>query len=273
MSVALIAGRRERVFDHVGDHGHRVLEHFAAFHPQMADGLGRGRAAVDIELGACGGRRSADAWSGCRGRCIGPGCSWASSTTAPAPSPNSTQVVRSFQSRMREKVSAPITSARLCEPRAQQAVGDGERIDKARAHRLQVEGRALGDAERGLHRRPRSPGRCGRASRCRRTIRSIDCGIDAGMGERGLRRLGAEIRGEFIVGAAIWRSRMPVRCTIHSSVVSTVLRQLGIGQNARRKIAAAAQNDGTHQCHEVVRSPPARRPALGARASQIEGHR
>ncbi len=40
----------------------------------------------------------------------------ASSTIAPAPSPNSTQVVRSVQSRMREKVSAPITNARLCEP-------------------------------------------------------------------------------------------------------------------------------------------------------------
>jgi hypothetical protein len=35
----------------------------------------------------------------------------ACSTTAPAPSPNSTQVLRSFQSRMREKTSAPITSA------------------------------------------------------------------------------------------------------------------------------------------------------------------
>jgi hypothetical protein len=32
-------------------------------------------------------------------------------TIAPAPSPNRTQLVRSFQSRMREKVSAPITSA------------------------------------------------------------------------------------------------------------------------------------------------------------------
>jgi acetyl-CoA carboxylase carboxyl transferase subunit beta len=38
------------------------------------------------------------------------------SRTAPAPSPNSTQVVRSSQSRMREKVSAPITSARRCWP-------------------------------------------------------------------------------------------------------------------------------------------------------------
>ena len=42
-----------------------------------------------------------------------PGCGCASRTSAPAPSPNSTQVVRSFQSRMREKVSAPITNARL----------------------------------------------------------------------------------------------------------------------------------------------------------------
>ena len=33
------------------------------------------------------------------------------STTAPAPSPNSTQVVRSSQSRIRLNVSAPITSA------------------------------------------------------------------------------------------------------------------------------------------------------------------
>ena len=37
----------------------------------------------------------------------------ASSTTAPAPSPNSTQVARSVMSRIRLKVSAPITSTRL----------------------------------------------------------------------------------------------------------------------------------------------------------------
>ena len=45
-----------------------------------------------------------------------PSLAAASSTIAPAPSPNSTQVVRSVQSSRREKVSAPITSARLCEP-------------------------------------------------------------------------------------------------------------------------------------------------------------
>jgi hypothetical protein len=45
-----------------------------------------------------------------------PGSSEASSTTAPAPSPNSTQVVRSLKSRMRENTSAPITSARRAVP-------------------------------------------------------------------------------------------------------------------------------------------------------------
>jgi len=44
------------------------------------------------------------AWlpSACRWVDRMPGVSLAESTTAPAPSPNSTQVVRSFQSRMRE---------------------------------------------------------------------------------------------------------------------------------------------------------------------------
>ena len=45
-----------------------------------------------------------------------PGVSEASSTTAPAPSPNNTQVVRSLKSRMRLKTSAPITRARLAAP-------------------------------------------------------------------------------------------------------------------------------------------------------------
>ena len=40
-----------------------------------------------------------------------PGDSLASRTTAPAPSPNSTQVVRSEKSRIREKTSEPMTSA------------------------------------------------------------------------------------------------------------------------------------------------------------------
>ncbi|CFN71770.1 Uncharacterised protein [Bordetella pertussis] len=54
--------------------------------------------------------------SACRCAARMPGSSAALSTTAPAPSPNSTQVPRSFQSRMREKTSAPITSAQRARP-------------------------------------------------------------------------------------------------------------------------------------------------------------
>ena len=46
------AGSRglKRVNDHVGDHADRVLEHLAAFHPEVANGLSRGRTAVDIQF-------------------------------------------------------------------------------------------------------------------------------------------------------------------------------------------------------------------------------
>ena len=65
------------------------------------------------------------------------------STIAPAPSPNSTQVVRSFQSSMRDMVSAPITRHGLRLAGADEIVGDRKRVDEARAHRLHVEGRAV----------------------------------------------------------------------------------------------------------------------------------
>ena len=54
--------------------------------------------------------------SACKSLAKIPGVSDASSTTAPAPSPNSTQVVRSEKSKMREKTSAPTTSALLAAP-------------------------------------------------------------------------------------------------------------------------------------------------------------
>ena len=119
---------------------------------------------------ACRGsaRRSADARSGRRDRRRCPRPPAASSTMAPAPSPKSTQVVRSFQSRMREKVSAPITRARLCEPECEELVGRRDRVDEAGADRLQVEGGAVVHAEAGLDHASRSTGRCSPASRWRR---------------------------------------------------------------------------------------------------------
>ena len=67
---------------------------------------------------------------------------------------------------MREKVSAPITSARLNAPVSQQTIRGREREHEAGAHRLQIEGRATGDAEPGLHRhRGRRKGVVGRRGR------------------------------------------------------------------------------------------------------------
>ena len=74
----------------------------------------------------------------------------ASSTTAPAPSPNSTQVVRSFQSMMRENTSAPITSARRCLAETIIASATASAVDEAAADCLHVEGSAAGNSEPGL---------------------------------------------------------------------------------------------------------------------------
>jgi hypothetical protein len=80
-----------------------------------------------------------------------PGASEASSTTAPAPSPKSTQVPRSFQSRMRENTSAPTTSARLWLPELDELLGGGQRIGETRAYRLQIKGcPPVADAQLGL---------------------------------------------------------------------------------------------------------------------------
>ena len=134
-----------------------------------------------------GGRRSAAARSGCRDPRACPAASCASSTTAPAPSPNSTQVPRSVQSSMRENVSAPITSAREKAPELQKRVGRRQAIDEAGAHRLQIEGGAMGDAELGLHRN-----RARRESIVRRRGRQHDevdrLRIDTRVRERGAAR-------------------------------------------------------------------------------------
>src|SRR5438045_311205 len=83
-------------------------------------------------------------------RAFFPSAGAARRTTAPAPSPNSTQVPRSCQSRIRENVSAPITKAVRAWP-VRKSASAVERIDEPCAHRLHVEGGAPGRAELGLH--------------------------------------------------------------------------------------------------------------------------
>ena len=74
--------------------------------------------------------------------------------------------------------------------------------------------------------------------------------------------------------AAIWRCRMPVRCTIHSSEVSTDRRQFGVGDDALGQAGADAAHDRTKSCsvHEGafpkgLRFKVTAGAAVGARAS------
>ena len=130
----------------------RVPEDLAAFHAQMPDGLRRGRAAIDVELGlvaAVGAQVRGEDAAVRRARPAAPALP---ARRRRRRRRTARRCVRSFQSRMREKVSAPITSARLCVPVRSRPSAVASAIDKARADRLQVERRAVGDAEARLDR-------------------------------------------------------------------------------------------------------------------------
>ena len=65
------------------------------------------------------------------------------STTAPAPSPKRTQVVRSFQLMTRDRSSTPTTRTRFIVAGRDELVGDRQAEDEARARRAEVERRAV----------------------------------------------------------------------------------------------------------------------------------
>ena len=133
---------------------------------------------------------------------------------------------------------------------AQEIVGGGQRKDEARADRLQVEGRAMVDAEPVLD---RDRGR--RESVVRRRGRHHDqvdrLRIDAGIGERRARGIDAEMRGELVVGRDV---ALPDAGALHDPVVGSVnsCRQFGIGQHLLRQIGAAAEHDRTYRSHETA---------------------
>ena len=79
--------------------------------------------------------------------------------------------------------------------------------------------------------------------------------LDAGIGQRRARCMDGEIGGRTRPGAAIWRSRMPVRWTIHSSDVSTVCASSALVTTRLRQIGAAAEHNGTHNGHEAAPAP------------------
>ncbi len=153
---------------------------------------GRGRAAIDIEdvvVAAVGMQMGRQHAAAARPRHRAPPCS----TTAPAPSPNSTQVPRSCQSRMREKVSAPITSAvRACPSRSALSAVASAKM-KPGAHRLDIERGAAVHAELRLHLgRGRREGVVGRRGRQHDQIEIA--AAHAGRCERALRRRGRRDR-------------------------------------------------------------------------------
>ena len=146
------------------------------------------------------GRRNRDGSTGRRGR---PTCrrrATAVRTTAPAPSPNSTQVPRSSQSRMREKVSAPITSARAGLAGPDEIVGDRQRDRRSRSRPPGCRRR-----RRGSCRAPPGPGVAvaGKVSSgvlVASTMRSTSAALEPGAGQRRLGGLGRQIGGQLALG-------------------------------------------------------------------------
>ena len=149
------------------------LEHRLAVHVQ--ERAAGDRAAVHVA------RRAEDVRRGCRRRAARwparPVRSDACRMTAPAPSPNSTQVVRSLKSRMREKVSAPITSAVRCAPLRMKAVGRGDRVGETASRRpARRTPRRVLDAELVLQRGTPCWGNTKSGVEVATMIRSMSCG-------------------------------------------------------------------------------------------------
>ena len=197
----------------------RMLEDLAALHAQMADGLGRGRPAVDVELvlvAAVGAQM--------RGQnaavVAGPGCSlrFQHHRAGAIAEQHAGGAVVPVED-AREGLGADHQRA-LEAPGLQQSVGGRQRINKARADRLQVERGAVRDAKPACT-VTAVAGKVWSGVEVASTIRSIAWASTRRRSAPPLRRGCARSEVKLAV-AAICRSRMPVRCTIHSSEVSTL---------------------------------------------------
>jgi len=132
----------------------------------------------------------------------------------------------------------------------QETVRGRQREDEARAYRLKVEGRAMVNAEGGLHRH----GRGGKGMVRRRGAEhdQVDrLGVDPGIGQRRARRVDRQMRGELALGGDM---ALPDPGSLHDPLVRGVdpRRQFGIGQDLLRQIGAAAEHDRTCCSHETA---------------------
>ena len=133
---------------------------------------------------------------------------------------------------------------------AQEIVGGREREDEAGAHRLQIEGRAMMDAERVLDRdRGRRKGIVRRRGRQHDQVDRLR--IDAGMFQRRARRVDRQMRRELAFGRDM---ALPDAGALNDPLVRRIDtgRQFRIGQHLLRQIGAAAQHDRTFRRHETT---------------------
>src|SRR5688572_3722356 len=149
-----------------------------------------------------------------------PGVSAASRTTAPAPSPNSTQVSRSVQSMMRDIVSAPITSARRAWPNRTNwsATTRPYRKPEQAASTLNA-GHALIPSFSCT--RHATFGKMRSGVVVPTSTRSMSLGGTPAFSSAARPALDARSL-VYSLSAAMCRSSMPVRDLIHSSLVSTI---------------------------------------------------
>ena len=210
---------------------HGVLEHLAALHAQMADRAGRRRPAVDVELvlvAAVGAEvRGQHAAVAARRRC-------------PRLQHHRAGAVAEQHA---GRAVGPVEDAR-----------EGLRADDQRALGLAGADQRVGGGRARRRSRSRPPaGRRRRRASCPSfswTVTAVAGKVLSGVevathdqvdvgGRRGRRRRARAARprpprSEVISpSAAIWRSRMPVRCAIHSSEVSTIFARSSLVRTFR----------------------------------------
>ena len=133
---------------------------------------------------------------------------------------------------------------------AQEIVGGRERKDEAGAHRLQIEGGAMMDAELVLDRdRGRRKGVVRRRGRQHDQVDRL--GIEPGVFQRRARRVDRQMRRELAVGGDV---ALPDAGALHDPLVRRfdTGREFRIGQHLLRQIGAAAQHDRTFRSHETT---------------------
>ena len=149
------------------------------------------------------GRRRRDGWPGCRDRARVPGCSSARSTTAPAPSPNRTQVPRSCPVEdAREGLGADHQRG----PRLARRAGSCRPSPARRRSRRRPPAgrrRCAGRCRACAAPRSRSPGRCGPASRWRPGSGRRPAADSPARVERHARGGDGEVGGELALGREV----------------------------------------------------------------------